>query len=278
MICWTFASRSPHARSAARSWARLNHTVTVNYQNWNIDLALGPPPGAPQPPSADERITFAVPAVVEVAIEAKGVMTEHGKARHNRLRDLQAFHHHAHIYNQKVIAVGVIVVNIAEFYWSPTRPASDITRHRNIEQIAAETVNLYRNLPLRNSPSDGPGLEAACVLVVRHDNLGKNVDLPSGSAGQSRDGADYETAGTTGRRSAELRHDGAAGVYGVHREMGVDFGPLLVSLRMRDGSRSSREPDQRGEVVPFTSARALRRLETRRQASMGEARPRRCVT
>ena len=174
-LCEPLAARAKRGEIVAR----LNHTVTVNYQNWNIDLALGPPPGAPQPSSADERITFAVPAVVEVAVEAKGVMTEHGKARHNRLRDLQAFHHHAHIYNQRVIAVGVIVVNIAEFFWSPTRATSDVTRHRNIEQVGAETVNLYRNLPLRNSPAAGPGLEAVCVLVVRHDNLGKNVDLPA---------------------------------------------------------------------------------------------------
>jgi hypothetical protein len=159
--------------------AKLNHTVTVNYQNWNIDLAIGPPPGAPQPPPEDARIRLATPAVVEVAIEAKGVMTEHGKARHNRLRDLQAFHSHAHVYNQKVIAVGVVVVNMSSAYWSPTRAPTDITIHRNIEQIAAETVALFRNLPLRNTPKDAPGLEAACALVVKHDNMLKNVSLPS---------------------------------------------------------------------------------------------------
>ena len=173
----------PLARRAKRGEivAQLNHTVTVNHQRWNIDLALGPPPGAPQPSPEGERIIFAVPAVVEVAIEAKGVMTEHGKARHNRLRDLQAFHHHAHIYNQKVIAVGVVVMNIANVFWSPTRAASDITKHRNIEQLAEETVAVYRNLPLRNNLGEGPGLEAAAVLVVRHDNLAKNLDPPTGA-------------------------------------------------------------------------------------------------
>lgn len=176
-LCEPLAARAQRGELVAR----LNHTVTVNYQNWNIDLALGPPPGAPQSPVDGDRITSAVPAVVEIAIEAKGVMTEHGKARHNRLRDLQAFHHHAHIYNQKVIAVGLVVVNVADVFWSPTRPASDVTEHRNITEVATETVNLYRNLPLRNSPADGPGLEAACVLVVRHDNLGKNTDLPAGA-------------------------------------------------------------------------------------------------
>src|SRR5688572_23612846 len=48
--------------------AILNHTVTVNYQRWNIDLALGPPPGLPTPPIADP-VSMAVPAVIQIAIE-----------------------------------------------------------------------------------------------------------------------------------------------------------------------------------------------------------------
>jgi hypothetical protein len=158
--------------------AKVNHTVTINYQRWNIDLALGPPAGAPVRPSGDQLITEAIPSVIEVAIEAKGVMTEHGKARHNRLRDLQAFHSHAHAYNDKVVAVGVVVVNVSPFFWSPTRQVHDVTLHHNIDQLGPETVNLFRNLPLRHVPGDGPGLEAAGVIVVKHDNLRKNEHLP----------------------------------------------------------------------------------------------------
>lgn len=173
-------SLSARARSGAVV-AKLNHTVTVNYQRWNIDLALGPPAGAPKQASFGETITFQTPSLVEIAVEVKGVMTEHGKARHNRLRDLQAFHHHAHVYNEDVVAIGVVVVNVAPVFWSPTRHSSDVTIHSNIDQLGAETVSLFRNLPLRNSPSDGPGLEAACVLVVKHDNLLKNEALPEGA-------------------------------------------------------------------------------------------------
>ncbi len=161
--------------------AKLNHTVTVNYQRWNLDLALGPPAGNPVPPTEGESIRLEPPSLVEVAVEAKGVMTEHGKARHNRLRDLQAFHHHAHVYNESVVAVGVVVVNVSPVFWSPTRDPSDITFHNHIEQLGADTVSLFRNLPLRNAPGDGAGLEAACVLVVRHDNLLKNEALPAGA-------------------------------------------------------------------------------------------------
>ncbi len=173
----------PLAKKAAsgRLVAKLNHTVTVSYQRWNIDLALGPPAGGPVPPPPGDRIRYDTPSVVEVAVEAKGVMTEHGKARHNRLRDLQAFHHHAHIYDEKVVAIGVVVVNMASVFWSPTRDPSDVTLHSNIDVLSTETVGLFRNLPLRHTPSDGPGLEAACVLVVEHDNLLKNPSLPHGA-------------------------------------------------------------------------------------------------
>lgn len=165
--------------------ASLNHTATISYQRWNIDLALGRPASAAEPPSKGESVRFDTPALIEVAMEAKGVMTEHGKARHNRLRDLQAFHHHAHMYNQQTVAVGVVVVNVAPVYWSPTRDPEDITEHTRIDQLGKETVDLFRNLPLRNSSKDGPGLEAACVVVVSHDNLKKNPALPAGAPAPS---------------------------------------------------------------------------------------------
>ena len=105
-------------------------------------------------------------------------MTEHGKARRNRLRDLQAFHEHAHRYNENTIAVGVIVVNASEYYWSPTRDRHDVTVHRNIERLVKETVDIYRGLPLIASTQEATGFEAVTVIVVKHDNLLKNPELP----------------------------------------------------------------------------------------------------
>ncbi len=108
-------------------------------------------------------------------------MTEHGKARHNRLRDLQAFHGHAHSYNARVVAAGLVVVNVAEFFWSPTRGTGDISIHRNLQQLGRDTVDLYRSIPLRNSPHDGPGIEALAVIVVEHDNIAQNPAPPVGA-------------------------------------------------------------------------------------------------
>ena len=174
--CQAFAER---ARSG-EIVARLNHTVKVNYQDWNIDLAVGPPPGSPLPPS-DGSITFETPATIELALEAKAIMTEHGKARRNRLRDLQAFHNYAHSYNEKTIAVGTVAVNVSRVFWSPTRSTDDITEHVNIEKLGKSTVELFRGLPLRHTPAEGPGFEAVSLLVVDFDNLRKNPALPYGA-------------------------------------------------------------------------------------------------
>lgn len=160
--------------------ARLNHTVKVNYQDWNIDLAVGPPPGTPTPPS-NGSITFETPATIELALEAKAIMTEHGKARRNRLRDLQAFHGYAHSYNEKTIAVGTVAVNVSRVFWSPTRSTDDITEHDNIGTLGKSTVELFRGLPLRHTPAEGPGFEAVSLLVVDLDNLRKNPALPYGA-------------------------------------------------------------------------------------------------
>lgn len=158
--------------------AQLNHTIQVGYRRWNIDLALGPPPGGEQDGVERGEIRREVPATIQVALELKGVMTEHQKARKNRLRDLHAFHEHAHTYDGRTIAAGVVAVNVSPVFWSPLRDEHDITYHENIERIGRETVELYRNLPLRERSDGGGGVEAACVLVVEHDNLNRHPDLP----------------------------------------------------------------------------------------------------
>ncbi|MGH7577531.1 MAG: hypothetical protein ACREM1_20700, partial [Longimicrobiales bacterium] len=96
---------------------------------------------------------------------------------------LQAFHNHAHSYNKKMIAAGIVVVNVADVFWSPTRDHADITWHRNIQRLGRETVELFRNLPLRNSAEDGPSLEALGIIVVDHDNVVQKPRSASGRAG-----------------------------------------------------------------------------------------------
>lgn len=141
---------------------------------------MGPPAGLPVAPT-DGPIRFETPVTVEVAAEAKCIMTEHGKARRNRLRDLQAFHSYAHNYNNQTVAAGTIAVNISPIFWSPLRDENDITAHDNIATLGADTIGLFRSLPLRHRPEEGGGLEAVSVIVVSFDNLAKNPTPPLGA-------------------------------------------------------------------------------------------------
>jgi hypothetical protein len=75
---------------------RLRHHQQVGYADWVIDIAFGTCAGNPLPPRNDQVIIFTEPAIIQIAIELKSILTEHGKARRNRLRDFGAFHAYAH--------------------------------------------------------------------------------------------------------------------------------------------------------------------------------------
>jgi hypothetical protein len=158
----------------------LNRKIFVGASQWNIDLVLGPPAGAVQAPVPSDPILRAPPATIRIAIEAKTVMTEHGKARRNRQRDLDSFHQFTHRYDPATIAAGLTVVNIARRFKSPLRPM--ISQHPNIERLVRETLGLLRTLPTRAAPGEGPGLEANGAIVVDHDNVDpKKTRLVTGS-------------------------------------------------------------------------------------------------
>lgn len=165
--------------------AKLRHHQQVGPADWVIDLAIGTCAGVPKAPDperplAELQITMAPPVIIQVAIELKSIWTEHGKARLNRLRDLNSFHGYAHSYSQKTVAAGFLVVNSAEVFWSPLRQKEDITRHstptKTARQLAKETVDKFRSIHLRERSDDGPGMEAIGVVVIEHDNIESNPD------------------------------------------------------------------------------------------------------
>jgi hypothetical protein len=160
--------------------ANLRHHQQVGHADWVIDIAIGSCAGTPMPPAKGERIVFAPPVIIQVAIELKSIWTEHGKARLNRLRDFNSFHGYAHQYSQQTVAAGFLVVNSSERFWSPLRKNDDITVHgdkrRTARQFAKETIDRFRSIHLRNGPSDAPGLEALGVVAIEHDNVRRNPD------------------------------------------------------------------------------------------------------
>jgi hypothetical protein len=164
-------------RRAARGEvvAQLRHHQQVGHADWVIDIAIGSCAGIPSPAPEGISIKMAPPVVIQIAIELKSIFTEHGKARKNRLRDFNSFHGYAHAYSPKTVAVGFLIVNSAEHFYSPLRDENDLTKHgttrASAREVARNAVDIFRSIPLRNGASDPPGMEAIGVVVVEHDNL-----------------------------------------------------------------------------------------------------------
>lgn len=94
------ASCRPLARAAqsGRAVWSLNFNLTYGTATWNTDLVIGAPPPGTEPPARGEPIRQTPPSSVQIAVEIKGVMTEHRKAIKNRKRDLES--HHTHVHNE----------------------------------------------------------------------------------------------------------------------------------------------------------------------------------
>jgi hypothetical protein len=166
--------------AAGRLVYDIQRKIIIAGSEWNIDLVLGPPPSAPVKPVSARGIHKAPPATIRIAIEAKTVMTEHGKARRNRQRDLDSFHQFVHRYDPESIAAALTVVNVAERFKSPLR--AGISLHRNVKNLVQETMSLLRSLPQRSARGDTPGLEANGAIVVSHDNIDAGATRLVGSA------------------------------------------------------------------------------------------------
>jgi hypothetical protein len=177
------ATCEPFSRAAKRDAIvyRANYTIDPDSPDrWNADLVVGPPS---QPPEADTQrigsMAEGFPSEIWIAIDAKTIMTEHGKARRNRQRDLNSFQDILHRKNARTIVGGLLVVNIAERFQTPlARQAEGITTHRNIVRLVTEIVALMGGLPRAPARGGQGGLEALGVIVVSHSNVpGEPTDL-----------------------------------------------------------------------------------------------------
>ncbi len=145
----------------------LNVKLRFGTSLWNIDLALGPPADSVAAPEAG--IAKAPPSTFQIAIEIKGVMTEHHKAVKNRKRDFEAHHQHVHNYSSRAIAGIVMVINAAPRFQSPLIP-DRVTVHKNPSLLVAHCMGEMRAVTARGGP-EGTGVDAGCALVVVHDNI-----------------------------------------------------------------------------------------------------------
>jgi hypothetical protein len=176
LIADLLATCEPFARAAEREAIvyRANYTIDPGSPDrWNADLVVGPP-SQPPAPGAERigTISEGFPSEIWMAIDAKTIMTEHGKARRNRQRDLNSFQDILHRKNARTIVGGLLVVNISERFQTPlARRAEGITTHRNIVRLVTEIVMLMAGLPRAPAAGRRPGLEALGVIVVSHSNV-----------------------------------------------------------------------------------------------------------
>lgn len=139
---------------------------------WTIDLVIGTP--VSKPLLAQERgIARGVPNEILLAIDAKSVMTEHGKARRNRQRDINSLWQIMKHHYPNSVTGGILLVNIADTFKSPLRDKDDITTHRNVARLVEGTIQLFREVD-RSKPEGNGGIEAIGVIVVDHTNLPNN--------------------------------------------------------------------------------------------------------
>ena len=174
-------------RSAAKSGKivyKANYSVGKGSPtSWNLDLVVGPPANSQK--ILIGELSEGEPSEIWIGIDQKTVMTEHGKARRNRQRDLDALHDTLHRKNPKTVVGALMVLNIADRFQSPLRQS--VTTHKNIERLVRETIELYKGLP--RSSKGSAGLDALGVMVVSHTNLKDQstlvVDDPAPQLGDS---------------------------------------------------------------------------------------------
>jgi hypothetical protein len=148
-----------------------DHNVGEGDSKWNVDLEIGPPKEEVQTEIGDDvSLVEAEPEEVWLAIDAKSVMTEHGKARRNRQRDINSFADIMHSHYPGAVTGGILLINLADRFKSPLRDEDDITEHDRIEDLVAETVDIFRDID-RAQGKVSPNVDGVGCVVVEHTNL-----------------------------------------------------------------------------------------------------------
>jgi hypothetical protein len=176
--CRFFVDDLLHESDLLREAARTGNVVyQEDYEvgegglSWNTDLVLGPPSNGIQQHLDKKRgIARADPEEIWVAVDAKSVMTEHQKARRNRQRDINSFADIIHHHHTRAITAGVLLINIADRFDSPTRDPDDITDHRNVERVVEEILDMFRDIN-RAEGEISSNLDGVGCVVVEHTNV-----------------------------------------------------------------------------------------------------------
>ena len=150
--------------------ARINESYTFsNGKKKTLDLAIGTslPSASPTQAAAMGRLL--------VACEAKQCMTEHGKTQPRIFDELSSAHEIVHQGDTLIVSLGIVVVNIASRYASPTRQTSgaeplEFSRHRQ-PAVTESMVNHLRGLKVREKVGE-IGFDAFATILIDCDNVG----------------------------------------------------------------------------------------------------------
>ena len=105
------------------------------------------------------------------AMDAKGIMTEHGKARRNRQRDLVAFSQVMRAFYPNIITAGVLPINSSKRFDSPLRDSDPIDHPKNISEIVDGTIELFRAIRVQQLPSGENPVDAVRTFVIDFSNV-----------------------------------------------------------------------------------------------------------
>ena len=167
---------SDHFAEAARNGKIVyseDYTVGEGESRWNTDLVVGPPANdidGQEEFDGERPIREAEPERIWLAIDAKSVMTEHGKARRNRQRDVNSFADIMHRHHPGSVSGGLLLINMADRFKSPLRDEDDVTDHDRIEQLVSGTVDVFRDID-RADGKISPNVDAVGTVVVEHTNM-----------------------------------------------------------------------------------------------------------
>ena len=165
------------------------------------DLAIGTPhPNAVLAPTKVSPICEAMIGRVLFSMEAKQCMTEHSKTKPRLFDELSSSHQIVHAGDPDAIAAGIVVVNIADRFASPTRQISAdgpplFITHKQ-PAVTESMVKHLQGLKIRDLKSgigSGLGFDAFAILIIDCDNTGPcalYTNPPAPQIGQSHH---YET-------------------------------------------------------------------------------------
>lgn len=149
----------------------------VPYSQSNVDLVIGPPANNPQS-SLGETVKMSEAKVDDIwlAVDPKAIMTQHVKARKNRIGQLESMARDTKSeFSERTITCGIILLNMAERFDSPGRDPDEITVHpegapnKGLDQVIQETIDKF-DIADTTSPLDFCG-----IISIEHTNLVEDV-------------------------------------------------------------------------------------------------------